>query len=116
MKDGTFDEAVKDLDAIEHMASPLSSTTDDDPDACLKPAVHGTVGILKSAYKFGNRVKRIVITSSVAAIISNLTAESTVTLDETRRGEELVKVVMEPGWSSARDVQPEISRLEGTGR
>jgi hypothetical protein len=28
-QDGAFDEAVKDVDAIEHMASPLSSTTGD---------------------------------------------------------------------------------------
>ena len=67
-QDGAFNEAVKDVDAVEHMASPLSSTTGD-PDGMwsylvgiyqsniseeyLKPAVHGTVGILKSAYKFG---------------------------------------------------------------
>jgi len=28
-QDGAFDEAVKDVDAIEHMASPLTSTTGD---------------------------------------------------------------------------------------
>ena len=68
-QDGAFDEAVKDVDAIEHMASPLTSTTGD-PDGMwsyvagdspwsdrrkdyINPAVNGTIGILKSAYKFG---------------------------------------------------------------
>ena len=41
-------------------------------------------------------MKRIVVTSSVAAILSNLTAEgSTVTFDETQWGDESVKIVKE---------------------
>ena len=43
-------------------------------------------------------MKRIVITSSVAAIISDLNAKKyPVTLDETRWGDESVKIVMEQG-------------------
>ncbi|KAH7098848.1 hypothetical protein BKA62DRAFT_660243, partial [Auriculariales sp. MPI-PUGE-AT-0066] len=34
----------------------------------IKPAVHGTTGILKSAQEYGTSVRRIVVTSSVAAI------------------------------------------------
>ena len=43
-------------------------------------------------------MKRIVVTSSVAAIVSNLTAEgSTVTFDETQWGDESVRIVTEQG-------------------
>ncbi|KAF9042293.1 NAD(P)-binding protein [Panaeolus papilionaceus] len=69
-KEGAFDEAVKDVVAIEHVASPLSPGGTD-PDLFIKPAVEGTLGILKSALNFGKKVKRIIITSSCAAIIED---------------------------------------------
>jgi len=84
-QDGAFDDAVKDVDAIEHMASPLSSTTGDPDgmwpyvagdsprsDICkeyLKPAVHGTVGIIKSAYKFGYASMVLHTVNSVCLLI-----------------------------------------------
>ncbi|KAF9529905.1 D-lactaldehyde dehydrogenase [Crepidotus variabilis] len=71
-KDGAFDEVVKDVDAIEHTASPFTYNVKE-PDALLKPAVQGTVGMLRSALKAGSQIKRIVITSSVAAIINPTT-------------------------------------------
>ncbi|KIM41313.1 hypothetical protein M413DRAFT_410925 [Hebeloma cylindrosporum] len=95
-KDGAYDEAVKDVDAIEHMASPVTPPTGD-PDDYIKPAVHGTVGILKSAHKFGNRVKRIVVTSSVAAIQGHMIKGSTVTFDESHWGDEAVEIVKVEG-------------------
>ncbi|KAF8956235.1 D-lactaldehyde dehydrogenase [Flammula alnicola] len=71
-KDGAFDEAVKGVDGIEHMASPLNSPTDD-PDDYIKPAVHGTIGMLQSALKAGKQIKRVVVTSSIVAVISTVT-------------------------------------------
>lgn len=63
-----FDEAVKGVDGIAHTASPfyLDAKTADE---LIKPAVQGTVGVLESAYKNTPNLKRVVITSSVAAII-----------------------------------------------
>ncbi|KAI0827010.1 NAD-P-binding protein [Trametes gibbosa] len=68
-KEGAFDDAVKDIDAIEHTASPFHFKADD-PDELIGPAVHGTTGILKSALKYGTAVKRIVVTSSCAAVLT----------------------------------------------
>ncbi|KAI0367230.1 NAD-P-binding protein [Pilatotrama ljubarskyi] len=68
-KDGAFDEAVKGVDAIEHTASPFHFKAIE-PDELIVPAVHGTTGILKSAQKFGTSVKRVVITSSCAAVLT----------------------------------------------
>ncbi|KAG9310432.1 hypothetical protein JVU11DRAFT_9572 [Chiua virens] len=67
--DGAFDEAVKGVDAIEHTASPFHMNAID-PDELIKPAVNGTVGMLKSILKDGSsKVKRVVITSSGAAVL-----------------------------------------------
>ncbi|KAH9057429.1 D-lactaldehyde dehydrogenase [Lactarius vividus] len=66
-KDGAFDEAVKGVDAIAHTASPFHYNAIE-PDELIVPAVRGTKSILNSALKHGTSVKRIVLTSSVAAI------------------------------------------------
>jgi len=68
--DNAFDEAVKGVDAIAHMASPFHFNADE-PEELIRPAVNGTVGILKSAKKNNPKVKRVVITSSVAAIMDS---------------------------------------------
>ncbi|KAK7002479.1 D-lactaldehyde dehydrogenase [Favolaschia claudopus] len=67
--EGAFDDAVKGVDAIEHTASPFHFKAED-PAELLEPAVKGTVGILESARKHGTSVKRVIITSSVAAVLS----------------------------------------------
>lgn len=67
-KEGAFDEAVKGVDAIEHTASPFHFKADD-PDELIVPAVKGTVSMLQSALKYGTSVKRVVITSSTAAVV-----------------------------------------------
>ena len=84
-KEGAFDEAVKGVDAIAHTASPFhyQSTNPDGmslfplrkhvlfnkmkPDLII-PAVQGTTSILNSALKHGSTVKRVVATSSAAAV------------------------------------------------
>lgn len=66
---GSFDEAVKGVDGIAHTASPfyIDAAT---PEELIDPAVQGTIGIMKSALKNNPNLQRMVITSSVAAIIS----------------------------------------------
>lgn len=68
-RDGAFDEAVKGVDAVEHTASPFHLQAND-PDELIKPAVNGTVGMLKSILKDeSTKIKRVVITSSGAAVL-----------------------------------------------
>ncbi|TCD71181.1 methylglyoxal reductase (NADPH-dependent) gre2 [Steccherinum ochraceum] len=64
---GAFDEAVKGVDAIEHLASPFHMKSTH-PDDMIIPAVQGTRTLLQSALQHGTNVKRIVITSSTASI------------------------------------------------
>jgi nucleoside-diphosphate-sugar epimerase len=68
---GAFDEAVKDIKYIIHVASPIVTKVPegDDFDAhFVQPAVQGTLGLFESARKSAT-VTRIVVTSSVVAIL-----------------------------------------------
>ncbi|OAG44975.1 hypothetical protein AYO21_00937 [Fonsecaea monophora] len=68
---GAFDQCIKDaqpLDAIIHAASPLNFAAAKSPGDFIDPAIHGTTEILKSTAKYAPGLKRLVITSSFAAI------------------------------------------------
>jgi len=67
-KDGAFDEAVKGVQGVLHTASPVVMNVNH-PDELIKPAVHGTLSVLNSVNSFGTEVKRVVVTSSAAAIL-----------------------------------------------
>ncbi|KAG2181508.1 hypothetical protein INT44_008323 [Umbelopsis vinacea] len=66
---GVFDDAVKDVDAIAHVASPVIFTPKDPFADVIDPAIKGTLSLLNSAHKYGKHVKHIVVTSSVASIM-----------------------------------------------
>ncbi|OCT44943.1 putative oxidoreductase [Cladophialophora carrionii] len=68
---GAFDQCIKDaqpLDAIIHAASPFDFSTAKTVADFIEPAVRGTTEILESAAKHAPGLKRLVITSSFAAI------------------------------------------------
>ncbi len=58
---------TKDVDYVQHIASPFPKTLPKHEDELIRPAKNGTLAILKAAAK--NNVKRVVITSSTGAII-----------------------------------------------
>ncbi|KAF5320412.1 hypothetical protein D9611_010717 [Ephemerocybe angulata] len=71
VKDGAFDEAILGVDAVVHVASPAPNPGSTDPQETIQPAVDGTLGVLNSALRASQRdskLKRIVITSSVATV------------------------------------------------
>ncbi|EAU83930.1 hypothetical protein CC1G_10335 [Coprinopsis cinerea okayama7 len=72
-KEGAFDELIKGMDAIQHIASPGPANTDDLYEI-VNPAVDGTLNLLNTALKHGSGLKRIVITSGAGAIIDTTTA------------------------------------------
>ncbi|KAK4454498.1 putative NADPH-dependent methylglyoxal reductase [Podospora aff. communis PSN243] len=72
-EDGAFDSAVQSsppFDYVVHTASPYQLHFDDPFRDCLDPAIKGTTGILKSIKSFAPTVKRVVITSSSAAVLN----------------------------------------------
>eukprot|EP00884_Botryococcus_braunii_P020767 jgi/Botrbrau1/7374/Bobra.0316s0018.1 len=70
LQPNSFDEAVSKADYVFHMASPFLWKVDDPQTQLVDPAVNGTRNVLGSVAKLGKRVKRVVVTSSVAAIRS----------------------------------------------
>ncbi|KAJ2962388.1 hypothetical protein NQZ79_g2575 [Umbelopsis isabellina] len=67
-KDGAFEDAVKGVDYILHVASPFHFNIKDNKRDMLDPAVKGTNNVLTAAKK-EKQIKRVVITSSFASIL-----------------------------------------------
>lgn len=85
-QEGAYDEAVRGVDAIVHTASPFHFKVSH-PRELIEPAIGGTLGVLQSITKnryvtlpclqnvdadggpnSNHRVKRVVVTSSCAAV------------------------------------------------
>jgi nucleoside-diphosphate-sugar epimerase len=78
--EGVFDEAVKGVDAVIHVASDTTFSTD--PNQVIPPTRAGVLSILKSAAKEPS-IKRFVLTSSSAAVLlPKLNKEFTVSKDD----------------------------------
>ncbi|KAJ7749708.1 D-lactaldehyde dehydrogenase [Mycena metata] len=107
-KEGAFDEAVKGIDAIEHTASPYHFQADD-PAELIEPAVKGTVAILESARKYGTSVKRVVVTSSTAAIIQ--VAPTSLILDESDWNDQAVEEVTQKGREASQAAKYRASKV-----
>lgn len=90
-KPGVFDEAVKGCEGVLHTASPFHFDAEGKAlDNLVHPAVKGTKNMLESIVK-EKGVKRVVITSSFAAI-----------LDRTSPGHaEMTKIYTEEDWNVA---------------
>jgi dihydroflavonol-4-reductase len=67
--DSGWDAAIKGVDVLIHSASPFPIASPKDENDLIRPAVEGTLRALKAAHGAG--VKRVVLTSSVAAIYGN---------------------------------------------
>jgi nucleoside-diphosphate-sugar epimerase len=58
----SLDKAIAGVDYVVHTASPLPIQVPEDEQVVIKPAVEGTLAVLRAAHK--HKVKRVVITSS----------------------------------------------------
>jgi len=65
--DAGWKEAVAGCTFIEHVASPFPATAPSHEDELIRPAVDGTLRVLRAAAEAGT-VRRVVVTSSVAAV------------------------------------------------
>jgi len=64
--DAGWDEAMKGCAFVQHVASPFPNTDPDNEDELIKPAREGALRALRAAANAG--VKRVVLTSSMAAV------------------------------------------------
>ena len=79
--DSGWDEAIKEVDVLVHSASPFPIASPADENDLIRPAVEGTLRALRAAHRAG--VKRVILTSSVAAIYGTDLPTSLTEFDET---------------------------------
>lgn len=72
LDDGSYAEAMAGCELVYHTASPFISSVKDPQKELIDPAVNGTANVLAQANKTSS-VKRVVLTSSCAAIYTDAT-------------------------------------------
>lgn len=80
-EEGCFDEAVSGCDFVFHLATPVHFDSQDPENDMIKPAIQGTLNVLKACIK-AKTVKRVIITSSAAAVSINQQTGTGLVLDE----------------------------------
>lgn len=80
-RDAGWAEAMKDVDVVLHTASPFPMVQPKDENDLLRPAVAGAQRVLEAAYRAG--IRRVVMTSSTAAISGSALPAGDVAFDET---------------------------------
>lgn len=85
------------FDYVIHTASPYSFKVDDPVRDFLDPAIKGTTGILESVHAHAPGVKRVVLTSSSAAIINPKKHEKV--YDETKWAPITWKDALKPAYT-----------------
>ncbi|MCJ1337395.1 hypothetical protein MMC09_002677 [Bachmanniomyces sp. S44760] len=81
LKDEGWAEAVIGVSLVLHLASPFPGAQPKDENEVIRPAVEGTLRVLKAS-KASGTVKRIVLTSSVAAVTYGVGFENGKIFDE----------------------------------
>lgn len=74
-RDDGWAAAVEGCDHVVHVASPIPKETPKSEDELIRPAVDGTLRVLRAAADA--KVKRVVLTSSIAAVSSGHSGDST---------------------------------------
>jgi dihydroflavonol-4-reductase len=80
-KDSGWDVALQGIDVLMHTASPFPLASPKDENDLIRPAVDGTLRALKAAKSAG--VKRVILTSSMAAIYGRELSAGVSEYDET---------------------------------
>ena len=70
MKADSLSAAIEGCDYVVHTASPFPDDIPKDENVLIRPAVDGTLAVMRAAHKY--KVKRVVVTSSVASIMVQL--------------------------------------------
>ena len=77
----SWSKAVEGCTYVLHTASPLPAEDPKDDDELIKPAVEGTLNVLRAA-KDAASVKRVVVTGSLASVVGGLCGENGKTYSE----------------------------------
>ncbi|AAC33209.1 putative cinnamyl-alcohol dehydrogenase [Arabidopsis thaliana] len=69
LEESSFDQAIDGCDAVFHTASPVLFTVTDPQTELIDPALKGTINVLNTCKQVSS-VKRVILTSSTAAVLS----------------------------------------------
>ncbi|KAM7257448.1 hypothetical protein ACFE04_013189 [Oxalis oulophora] len=81
MEDGSFDNAIMGCEGVFHTASPVLKPCSDPKLEILKPAIEGTLNVLRSCKK-NTSLRRVVLTSSSSTVRARNDLDPNVPLDE----------------------------------
>ncbi|UKZ72169.1 uncharacterized protein TrAtP1_013108 [Trichoderma atroviride] len=98
---GAYDDAVKGVKYVVHVASPFATPDlleSEFESSYIQPAIKGSIGMLESAAKFES-IQRVVITGSYLSIAGFAVAGTNAIVDETHRS--AVTVGPYPNWITA---------------
>lgn len=81
LEEGSFDAVFDGCEGVFHTASPVSLSVNNPQVELLDPAVNGTLNVLRSCARVPS-MKRVILTSSMAAVACNYDQKSGVVMDE----------------------------------
>ncbi|PON34659.1 NAD(P)-binding domain containing protein [Parasponia andersonii] len=97
-EEGSFDAPISGCDLVFHVATPVNFASEDPENDMIKPAIQGVLNVLKSCAK-AKTVKRVVLTSSAAAVsINTLNGTGLVVDEESWSDTEFLSSQMPPTW------------------
>ncbi|CAM8988179.1 unnamed protein product [Rhodiola kirilowii] len=98
-EEGCFDEVVAGSDFVFQLATPVNFASQDPENDMIKPAIQGTLNVLKACAK-AKTVKRVILTSSAAAVsINQLPVPTGLVMDENSWTDvEFLKSAKPPTW------------------
>ncbi|CAM8887581.1 unnamed protein product [Rhodiola kirilowii] len=79
--EGCFDEPIAGCDFVFQLATPVNFASQDPENDMIKPAIQGTLNVLKACVK-AKTVKRVILTSSAATVSINQLPGTGLVLDE----------------------------------
>jgi len=95
-EDGSFDAAIDSCDGVFHVATPVDVAPKDPENDVIKPAVEGTLNVMRACTK-AQTVKRVVVTSSATTITQS--AEHKEHIDESCWTDvDSVRIQKTPNW------------------
>lgn len=80
-KEGSFDAPITGCDLVFHVATPVNFASEDPENDMIKPAIQGVLNVLNACAK-AKTVKRVVLTSSAAAVSINTLSGTGLVVDE----------------------------------
>ncbi|KAK2644267.1 hypothetical protein Ddye_019462 [Dipteronia dyeriana] len=96
--EGSFDVPVVGCDIVFHVATPVNFASEDPENDMIKPAIKGVLNVLKACAK-AKSVKRVILTSSAAAVSINTLSGTGLVMDEKNWSDvEFLSTEKPPTW------------------